>query len=86
MRIEDARHFVQLRSNIEKSCELCDFRIKDVAAGVNHYVQQHNSQVFHLGSEHMEDSAGSPTFATVAMVGGNEVPGAPPKDYSISFA
>jgi len=65
------KHVVQLSTNIGESCKHCSTQvgIDNFASGINHYIQQHDYKLLHVGSETSRDMEGKIYNSTVAVLG-----------------
>jgi len=66
-----SKDVVYLSTNIDKSCEVCQFRFNnwyDLGNRIQHYLD-HGYKLLHVGSETSHDDEGKPWHSTVAVVG-----------------
>jgi len=67
---EGISHIVHISNDEGKSCEHCSFGIgNNLAKSVNHYINDHEYKLLHVGQETSRDMAGNPHQLTVAILG-----------------
>jgi len=67
---EGIKHIVYISNDEGKSCEHCSFRLgSDLAASINHYINDHGYKILHTGQESSRDDNGNPWQITVALLG-----------------
>jgi hypothetical protein len=66
--IED---IVYISTSISTGCKHCNFRVGDhnFANSVNHYIEEHNYKLLHVGQETGINMEGNQYFSTVAVLG-----------------
>jgi len=67
---EGIEHVVHISTDVTTSCEHCRISVGgNLAESINHYIEEHDYKLLHVGSEYLTASDGSASFATVAVVG-----------------
>jgi hypothetical protein len=69
---EGISHVVHLSTNTGKNCEHCNkgsFSIDDLGELINHYIDEHDYKLLHIGSEFGRDLNGATVHYTAAIVG-----------------
>lgn len=68
---EGIKHVVHLASDLIRPCEECGKLQQSelLADRINHYIDQHDYLLLHVGSETTRDQDGNPWLITVAVLG-----------------
>lgn len=68
---EDIQHVVYISTNIGVSCEHCNESVglDRFAESINHYINQHEYKLLHVGTETSHNMDGKPWHSTVAVLG-----------------
>lgn len=76
MEFIDAKHVIKLSTNVSFGCPFCGkwFEAEDIDKGINHYLQEHNAKLLHVGAEAFVDEDGHTAHQTVALIGLDQAP------------
>lgn len=76
MKSIEAKHIIKLSTNISASCQVCGKwqEAENIDIGVNHYLQEHNAKLLHVGAEAFVDEDGHTAHQTVALIGLDQAP------------
>ena len=68
---EGIKQVVQISNDEGKNCEHCDFRVglDNFAESINHYINDHEYKLLHVGQQTSRDDAGNPWQLTAAVLG-----------------
>lgn len=76
MDINSAKHVVSVSTNISRSCAFCDKWLdgERFQESVNHYLQEHDCTLLHVGGDTSHDQDGKPWHGTIAILASDVVP------------
>lgn len=86
MSLSMVKHTIKVSSAETSACDYCGQRLDGqiVDWSINHLVQEHAGKILHVGCESLELAGAPPYYATIAVVGFDEVP--PKREASVKFA
>jgi hypothetical protein len=71
------KHVVRLSSEVARGCDHCHTLLngmEDLRGGINHYIEEHDYRLLHVGQETQHGDQGAPWHITVAILGATSPP------------